>query len=64
MVTRRGDGYQPLLAKGPVDDRRFPRENIAEIIVVDLRDHLATGFVTYSTKEARVGDRVEARRGF
>lgn len=65
IVTRRGDGYEPLLnRKGPLDDRRFPRETIGEIVVVDLRDHLATGFVTYSTKEARVGDRVEARVGF
>ena len=43
MVTRRGDGYQPLLSKGPMDDRRFPRETIAEIVVVNLRDHIATG---------------------
>ncbi len=65
IVTRRGDGYQPLLNRtGPIDDRRFPRESIAEIVVVDLRDHIATGFVTYSTKEARVGDRVEAHAGF
>ncbi len=64
FITRRGDGYQPLLSKGPMDDRRFPRETIGEIVVVDLRDHLATGFVTYSTVESRVGDRVEARRGF
>jgi hypothetical protein len=64
IVTRRGDGYQPLLAKGPVDDRRFPRENIAEIVVIDLRDHLATGVVLRSTQEARIGDRVESRRGY
>ncbi|HEY2746155.1 MAG TPA: LysM peptidoglycan-binding domain-containing protein [Polyangia bacterium] len=64
MVTRRGDGYEPLLSKGPMDDHRFPRETIGEIVVVDLRDHLATGFVTYSTVESRVGDRVEARRGY
>jgi LysM domain len=64
LVTRRGDGYQPLLSKGPMDDRRFPRETIGEIVVVDLRDHLATGFVTNSTVDSRVGDRVEARRGF
>jgi LysM domain-containing protein len=64
LVTRRGDGYQPLLSKGPMDDKRFPRETIGEIVVVDLRDHLATGVVTYSTVESRVGDRVEARRGF
>jgi len=64
IVTRRGDGYQPLLARGPVDDKRFPRETIAEIVVVDLRDHIATGLVTHSTQEARVGDRVEARKGY
>ena len=64
QVTRRGDGYIPLLAKGPVDDKRYPRENIAELIVVDLRDHLSTGIVTKSIKETRVGDRVEARRGY
>ena len=31
IVTRRGDGYQPILASGPMDDRRFPRE-------IDRRD--------------------------
>ena len=31
LVTRRGDGYQPLLSTGPMDDRRFPRETIGEI---------------------------------
>jgi LysM repeat protein len=64
IVTRRGDGYQPILSKGPMDDRRFPRETIGQILVVDLRDHIATGLMTHSTVEARVGDRVEAHRGF
>ncbi|HWE28093.1 MAG TPA: peptigoglycan-binding protein LysM, partial [Polyangia bacterium] len=64
LITRRGDGYQPVLATGPVDDRRFPRETVGEIIVVDIRDHVSTGLVTRSTKESRVGDRVEARSGY
>jgi hypothetical protein len=64
IVTRRGDGYEPLLSSGPMDDHRFPRETIGQILVVDLRDHIATGLMTHSTVEARVGDRVEARRGF
>lgn len=64
LVTRRGDGYEPLLSSGPMDDRRFPRETIGEIVVIDLRDHLATGFMTRSTVEARVGDLAETRRGF
>ena len=64
VVTRRGDGYEPLLSSGPMDDRRFPRENIGELLVVDLRDHIATCFMTRSTVEARIGDRVETHRGF
>jgi hypothetical protein len=64
FVTRRGDGYQPLLATGPIDDRRFPREIVAEILIIDTRQHLATGLVTRSVKESRLGDRVESRRGY
>jgi LysM repeat protein len=64
LVTRRGDGYQPILSSGPMDDRRYPRETIGQIIVVDLRDHVATGYMTRSAVEARIGDRVEAHRGF
>ena len=64
FVTRRGDGYQPLLATGPVDDRRFPREIISEIIIIDTRQSLAMGLVTRSVKEARNGDRVEMRKGY
>ncbi len=63
LVTRRGDGYRPVLATGPLDDRRFPREVMAEAIIVDLRDHISTAFVTHSTQEVYVGDQVEARAG-
>lgn len=63
LVTRRGDGYLPLLSKGPIDDKKYPRETIGEIVIVDVRDELATGLVTKTIKEARVGDRVEARTG-
>jgi hypothetical protein len=64
FVVRRGDGYQAVLEHVPTYDKRFPRENIAEIVVVDLRDHLATGMVINAVKEARVGDRVESRKGY
>ena len=64
QIVRRGDGYQPLLWSGaPVDDKRFPREILGQVEVVDLRDHLATGWVTGTTKETRVGDRVELHQG-
>jgi hypothetical protein len=58
LVVRRGDGYDPLLS-GPMNNPRFPREAIAEVLVIDLRDSVSTGYVTRSIKDARVGDRVE-----
>ena len=65
LVVRRGDGYQPLLQRGkPQDDRRFPRETVGEVLIIDVKDTYATGFVMKSTKECRIGDRVEARKGF
>ena len=63
LITRRGDGYVPILSKGPIDNKTFPRETIGEILIVDVRDALSTGIVTKSVKEARVGDRVETRTG-
>jgi hypothetical protein len=62
-VTRRGDGYQPVLQYGPVDDPRFPRERIADVLIIDVRDHVSTGIVTFGVKESAVGDRVETHRG-
>jgi hypothetical protein len=63
QVVRRGDGVLPIRVVGPIDNPRFPRENIAEILVIDLRDGISTGIVIRGIKEARVGDRVEARKG-
>jgi LysM repeat protein len=63
FVVRRGDGYTPRLSDEPVDDKRYPAEDIAEIVVVDLRDNLSFGFITKGEVEAHVGDRVELRKG-
>lgn len=64
FVTRRGDGYLPLLARGPIDDRRFPREIVAEVLIIDVRDGLSTALVLRTSREVRIGDRVETRKGF
>jgi hypothetical protein len=65
QVVRRGDGYQPLRNRGkPIDDHRFPRETIGEVLVLDVRDAVSTGFMLMTTKEAQVGDRVETHRGY
>lgn len=63
LVVRRGDGVLPVREIAPVYNPRFPRETVAEILVVDLREDIATGLVTRSYKETRVGDRFETRRG-
>ena len=64
LITRRGDGFLPLRATGPIDDKRFPREVIGEILVVDVRENLSTGIVLRTIKETNIGDRVEARKNY
>lgn len=64
FVVRRGDGVLKVLGTDPVDDRRYPREVVAEIIVVDVRDRTSAGLVMRQTKEIRIGDRVEGRKGY
>ena len=63
VVVRRGDGYQ-LVNEKPEDDRRFPREVIAEVLVIDVRNKTASAVVTRSLKEITIGDHLEARKGY
>jgi hypothetical protein len=64
-VIRRGDGNRPIMERiGADQDARFPKEVVAEIIVVEVRDETATGWVTRSTKEIKAGDRMEMRKGY
>ncbi len=62
-IVRRGDGYQAVRSE-PQDDKRFPRESIGELVIVDLREHLSAGIVTGVEKEAAIGDRVETHAGW
>jgi len=64
VIVQRGDGYKPLLTDDPPNDPKFPREVIGELIIVEAKQHLATGIVTRSTKEVWVGAHVEARKGY
>jgi nucleoid-associated protein YgaU len=63
-VVQRGDGYQTLLTDRPPNDPRFPREVLGDVLVVDVRSRVATGVVMRSIKELRVGQKVEARKGY
>ena len=64
MVVRRGDGYQPRMRFIPEEDKRFPRELLGEILLVDVRGKTSTAVVLRSIHEVEVGDHVEARKGY
>jgi len=64
-VIRRGDGNRPIMERiGADQDSRFPKEVIAEIIVVEVREETAVGWVTRSAKEIKLGDKLEMRKGY
>jgi hypothetical protein len=64
-VIRRGDGNRPMMERiGADQDARFPKEVVAEIVVVEVRDETATAWVTRSTKEIKAGDKLEMRKGY
>jgi hypothetical protein len=63
-VVRRGDGYRPMMERVVEEDPRFPKEVVAEIVVVEARDETSVGWVTRSTKEIKAGDRLEMRKGY
>ncbi|MBI5477374.1 MAG: LysM peptidoglycan-binding domain-containing protein [Deltaproteobacteria bacterium] len=64
-VIRRGDGNRPMMERiGADQDARFPKEVVAEIVVVEVRDETSVGWVTRSTKEIKAGDKLEMRKGY
>lgn len=63
FVVRRGDGYRSVLEGWDKMDASFPKEVVAELWVMDVRDHAAVAWVARSTKELRVGEVAELRRG-
>ncbi|HEX2568895.1 MAG TPA: LysM peptidoglycan-binding domain-containing protein [Polyangia bacterium] len=62
QVVRRGDPNRLPLGAGGLNDERFPREVVAEILIVEVREQTAGGVVVSALKETALGDRVELRR--
>jgi nucleoid-associated protein YgaU len=63
-VVRRGDSYQrgARLEYDPRrDQRQWPREYVAQVVVVDVGWNHAVGYVATALKEIRVGDQVELK---
>ncbi len=65
QIARRGDGYQSERVTGKqIDNSRFPREVLGEVVIVEVRKNTSTAVVTRSIREVAVGDKVEARKGY
>ncbi|MFN7133617.1 MAG: peptigoglycan-binding protein LysM, partial [Myxococcales bacterium] len=58
-VVRQGD---PLL-NSPEENARYPKEEVATIVVVDVTNEASAALVLKSIRELQVGDKVESRTG-
>ncbi|MDX2021105.1 MAG: LysM peptidoglycan-binding domain-containing protein [Deltaproteobacteria bacterium] len=63
-VIRKGDGYRPRMERDPAYDDGYPKEIVAQLLVVDVHEEAAVAWVERSTKEIQVGERTETRRGY
>jgi LysM domain len=59
-VIRSGDLYGRTPNTAPWDSR-FPRENVGELLVIDVKERASAALVTRSRTELLVGDRLEMR---
>jgi hypothetical protein len=59
-VVRAGDPYGGPMATAPWDDT-LPKEDIGDLLVIDVKDHASTALVTRTLVELYVGDRIEMR---
>ena len=64
LVMRRGDGHRQTIVEKEIDHEDWPRETIAEIAVLDVREEACVGLITRSKQEVRKGDYVRMRRGY
>ncbi len=63
FVVRRGDGYRGNLEGWEVHDPNSPKEVVGEILVVDVTDNASVAWIVRSTKELKVGELTEMRKG-
>jgi hypothetical protein len=63
FVVRRGDGYRRIMEGWDHYDPNYPNEVVGELWVVDVREDTALAWIARSTKEIRVGELAEMRKG-
>ena len=63
FVIRRGDGYRGNLESWEKHDPNSPREVVGEILIVDVRDDASVAWIARTSKELKVGELTEMRKG-
>jgi len=64
FVIRRGDGYRGVLENWEKMDPAFPKEVVGELWVIDVREGASVAWIARSSKELRVGETTEMRKGY
>jgi LysM domain len=64
FVIRRGDGYRGMLEAWEYMDPESPKEVVGELWVIDVRDNASVAWIARSSKELRVGETTEMRKGY
>ncbi|HJX54443.1 MAG TPA: LysM peptidoglycan-binding domain-containing protein [Polyangia bacterium] len=64
FVVRRGDGYRGMLEDWEFMDPESPKEVVGELWVIDVRENASVAWIARSSKELRVGETTEMRKGY
>jgi hypothetical protein len=63
FVVRRADGYRRLMESWDHFDAQYPTEVVGELWVVDVGDDTSLAWIARSSKEIRIGETAEMRKG-
>lgn len=63
FVVRRADGHRRLMEGWETFDAQYPIEVVGELLVVDVRENTALAWIARTSKEVRVGEIAELRKG-
>jgi hypothetical protein len=63
FVVRRADGYRRLMEGWDHFDAQYPTEVVGELWVVDVGQDTSLAWIARSSKEIRIGETVEMRKG-
>jgi hypothetical protein len=63
FVVRRADGYRRLMEGWDHFDTQYPTEVVGELWVVDVGDDTSLAWIARSSKEIRIGETAEMRKG-